>query len=198
MQIAASVGDGHTGVHLPQDSSGTRSSSTGSVATCASSPSRRKTSSRAALGARVVAIGGVDIAEVQARVRGCFPSAENENEWYVLSTSPAFLVRPEVLHALAIVPDLGAATFTFEDDQGKRFDRRPDAHRRGSRAEPRQWAQAGRHRAALPPAAGRAVLVHRSARVADGVRELPGLRLAGRERAQAVSSSSTPTRPSVW
>jgi hypothetical protein len=69
----------------------------------------------------VVEIGGVDVAEVDARVRTCFPSAEHENEWFAMSTSPAFIVRPEVLHALRIVPDLGPAPFTFEDDSKTRF-----------------------------------------------------------------------------
>ena len=72
-----------------------------------------------ALGAKVVKIGGLDIGEVAARIASCFPSKDNENEWYVLSTSPAFLVRPEVLHTLGIVPDLSRAAFTVEDDAGR-------------------------------------------------------------------------------
>ncbi|HEX2466189.1 MAG TPA: S41 family peptidase [Thermoanaerobaculia bacterium] len=122
MRIAASVGDGHTGVHVPKEFKRyplilywfERDLRVIAV------PAGNAPQSH--LGARLVAIGGLDIAEVQARVRGCFPSAENENEWYVMSTSPSFIVRPEILHALKVVPDLGAATFTFEDDQGKRFD----------------------------------------------------------------------------
>ena len=118
-QIAASIGDGHTGVHIPPDfrlyplglywfgrelrvTAATREYQT-------------------AIGARVVKIGGLDINEVQRRVQSCFPTAENENEWYVMSTSPFFIVRPEVLQALAVVPDLGPASFTFEDEQDKQF-----------------------------------------------------------------------------
>lgn len=116
-QIAATVGDGHTGVHLP--------------AWFKMYPLRLFWFGRelrvlaaakeyqAALGARVVKIGGVGIDEVATRVGTCFPSAENENEWYVMSTSPAFIVRPEILHSLGIVPGLGAASFTFETDQGQ-------------------------------------------------------------------------------
>ena len=59
--------------------------------------------------------------EVQARIRTCLPSAENENDWYVLGNSPAFINRPEVLHALGIVPDVGPASFTLADDSGKEF-----------------------------------------------------------------------------
>jgi hypothetical protein len=39
-----------------------------------------------------------------------------------LNSSPAFMVVPEVLHTLGIVPDLARASFTFEDDQGAQFD----------------------------------------------------------------------------
>ena len=119
LQITARVGDGHTGVHLPPYFKlypfglywfGRELRVTGA-------PKEYES----ALGTRVVKIGAFGIDEVQARILSCFPSAENENEWYVMSTSPAFIVRPEVLHALGIVPDLGHAPFTFEDEQGKQF-----------------------------------------------------------------------------
>lgn len=118
-QIAGKVGDGHTGVHLPPYFKlyplglywfGHELRVIGAAKEYQSS-----------LGTRVVKIGVFGIDEVQARILSCFPTAENENEWYVLSTSPAFIVDPEVLHALGIVPDLGRAPFTFEDEQGKQF-----------------------------------------------------------------------------
>ena len=115
-QIAATVGDGHTGVHLPSSFTMYPLSlywfgrELRVLAAAKDYPS--------ALGTRVVKIGGLAIDDVQARVLSCFPSAENENEWYVKGTSPAFIVRPEVLHTLGIVPGLGPASFTFEDDQG--------------------------------------------------------------------------------
>jgi hypothetical protein len=118
-QIAALVGDGHTGVHLPAyfkryplalfwfgDD----------LRVIAASAEYEK-----AFGARVVKIGAFGLDEVQARVNRCFPSAENENAWYVLGTGPGFLVIPEVLHALGVVPDLGKASFTFEDESGTPF-----------------------------------------------------------------------------
>lgn len=37
----------------------------------------------------------------------------------MLSTGPAFLVRPEVLHAPGIVPELSRASFTLEDEAGR-------------------------------------------------------------------------------
>ncbi len=118
-QIAARVGDGHTGIHIPASFRryplglfrfG------GDLRVIAAIPEYER-----ALGSRVVSIGGLPVEEVNARVASCFPSAANENEWYVLSTSPAFLVRPEVLQTLGIVPGLDQAPFTFEDDEGGRL-----------------------------------------------------------------------------
>ncbi len=115
-QIAALVGDGHTGVHIPLYFKRYP------IAVYWFGHELRVTSAgeayRDALGQRVVKIGALGIDDVLSRVVSCFPSAANENEWYVLSTSPAFLTVPEVLHTLGVVPGLGPAPFTFEDDQG--------------------------------------------------------------------------------
>lgn len=118
-QIAALVGDGHTGVHIPPWFTlyplavywfGSE------LRITAATPEHRH-----ALGARVVGIGDLGIEEVQARIATCFPSAANENPWFVLSASPAFVNRPEVLHGLGIVPALGPAPFQLEDEGGQRF-----------------------------------------------------------------------------
>jgi len=113
-QIAATVGDGHTGWHMPPYFKRYPLALYwfGNELRVIAAAEGYKSS----LGMRVVKIGSASINEVQARVRSCFPSAENENEWYVLGTSPAFIVVPEVLHALGIVPGLGPATFTFEGE----------------------------------------------------------------------------------
>ncbi|HEX7256351.1 MAG TPA: hypothetical protein VF236_10530 [Gaiellaceae bacterium] len=58
------------------------------------------------VGARVAAIGGVPIAEVEARVR---PLITRDNEWTVLDRLPFFLVVEEVLRGLGIAP-----VFEFE------------------------------------------------------------------------------------
>ena len=129
-QIAASIGDGHTRVQAPGYF--TRYP----INVYWFPPLDAKTASRgplgrelrviaaakqyeSALGARVVKIGDVDINDVASRVATCFPSAANENDWYVLNMGPGFMMRPETLHALGIVPDLSRATFTLEDDAGK-------------------------------------------------------------------------------
>ena len=119
-QIAALVGDGHTGVHTPD------AFKRYPVALWWFGNELRVTGAGKeypqALGTRVLEIGGMPLDEVQARVTRCFPSAENENAWYVLSTSVAFLAMPEVLQTLGVVPDLGPATFTLQADGGEPFD----------------------------------------------------------------------------
>lgn len=119
MQIAATVGDGHTGVHIPQYFGLYPVSLFWYGSELRVNAAAREY--QGALGARVVGIGALGIDEVASRVGTCFPSAANENAWYVMSTSPAFITRPEILHALGIIATPGPAQFRFEDDQGKRF-----------------------------------------------------------------------------
>jgi len=118
-QIAARVGDGHTGVHLPSWFQ------LYPLALYWFGDDLRVTAAtkeyERALGARIVRIGELPIAEVEARIRTCFPSAEDENEWLARSASPAFITRPEVLHALGVIADRAHAPFTFENDQGDTF-----------------------------------------------------------------------------
>jgi hypothetical protein len=118
-QITALVGDGHTGAHLPPYFKRYP------IALYWFGRELRVIAAareyQDALGARVIRIGALGLAEAQARVQSCFPTAENENEWFVMSTSPALIVVPEVLHALGIAPELGRAPFTFEDEGGKQF-----------------------------------------------------------------------------
>jgi hypothetical protein len=118
MGITAAVGDGHTGVHLPDSFKlypvalfwfGGELRVTGAAA-----------AERAALGAKVLKINGMPIDEVAARVKRVV--SQDENEWYVLATAPSFIMRPEVLHTLGVVPTTASATFTFEDDRGTPFD----------------------------------------------------------------------------
>src|SRR5688500_9475564 len=83
-QIAASVGDGHTGMPAPAyfkrypinvywfDRE---------LRVIAAAKEYQR-----AFGARIVKIGDVDIAEVATRVATTFPSKDHENEWFVLNT----------------------------------------------------------------------------------------------------------------
>ena len=74
---------------------------------------------REALGARIVSIGSFSIEEVQKRIQQFIPQAENQ--WYVLNGSAKQLMSVEPLAALGVLPGLGSADFTFEDDSGRRF-----------------------------------------------------------------------------
>jgi hypothetical protein len=118
MKLTAMVGDGHTGVHLPESFTVYPVSLFwfgSELRVMAAAPSARE-----ALGARVTAIDGVPIADVVTRLKPLLSSAENE--WYHLATSQAYIMRPEILNALGIVRDLRQATFTLTDDAGKTFD----------------------------------------------------------------------------
>ena len=116
-QIAASVGDGHTRIQLPP--SFTRYPINVYWFDRELRVIAATKQYESAIGTRVVKIGGVDINDVANRVATCFPSAANENDWYVLNMGPGIMMRPEVLHALGIVPDLSRAVLTLEDDAGK-------------------------------------------------------------------------------
>jgi hypothetical protein len=116
-QIAASVGDGHTRVQLP--ASFTRYPINVYWFDRELRVIAATKQYESAIGTRVVKIGGVDINDVANRVATCIPSAANENDWYVLNMGPGIMMRPEVLHALGIVPDVSRAAFMLEDDAGK-------------------------------------------------------------------------------
>lgn len=68
------------------------------------------------LGGRLVSIGGVPVGEVATRVAGII--AQDENEWYVRGSTPAWLVVSEALHALGLAADTAHATFEVEDSTG--------------------------------------------------------------------------------
>jgi Peptidase family S41 len=70
------------------------------------------------LRARLVAINGHPLADLLAAVR---PLVPHDNDETLALLAPAYLNTPEVLHGLHLVPDIGAARFTFER-AGKTFD----------------------------------------------------------------------------
>ncbi|HLM60353.1 MAG TPA: hypothetical protein VK308_06100, partial [Pyrinomonadaceae bacterium] len=71
-----------------------------------------------ALGARVVGIGALTLAEAKERINTLIP---RENEQFLRYANPSYLPFAEFLHALKIAPDIGQAQWTFEDAEGKRF-----------------------------------------------------------------------------
>lgn len=74
---------------------------------------------RRALGARVVKIGNVPVAEALARSQPYISQAESEG--FVQSTSADILTSPAFLHAVKLAPKTTHARYTFEDARGRRF-----------------------------------------------------------------------------
>jgi hypothetical protein len=72
-----------------------------------------------AVGSKLVAIGGVPLADVEAKVR---PLVSGDNDWSRRAVTPGHLVTAEVLHGLRIIPSTGPATFTLESRTGVRRD----------------------------------------------------------------------------
>lgn len=79
---------------------------------------RTTASYKRALGARVVGVGGLSLAEAIAKVNTLVP---HENDQFVRYADVSLMPLAEVLQALKIVPDLQRAQWTFEDDKGERF-----------------------------------------------------------------------------
>ena len=131
LEITAKVGDAHTYVHLPRSFHHYPISlywfGNELRVTRTTSPYQR------ALGARVVRIGKMNIRDVGTRIRRVI--SQDETEWFVLRDSPDYIAIPEVLHALAIVPDITSAPFTFVDEQGKQFTLNIEAVARGAKLD---------------------------------------------------------------
>lgn len=71
-----------------------------------------------ALGARVVRIGELTLAEATTRVNTL---VQHENEQFLRYSNVSLMPLAEVLHALKIAPSIQQAQWTFEDAMGKRF-----------------------------------------------------------------------------
>lgn len=72
---------------------------------------------KTALGARVVGVGSLSIAEAAAKVDTLVP---HENDQFMRS-DVSLMPLAEVLHALGIARDLKQARWEFENDKGERF-----------------------------------------------------------------------------
>jgi hypothetical protein len=73
---------------------------------------------KAALGARVVGVGSLSIAEVRAKVDTL---VAHESDQFVRYSDVSLVPLAEVLHALGIVRELQQAQWTFENEKGERF-----------------------------------------------------------------------------
>jgi hypothetical protein len=69
------------------------------------------------VGARIVAINGMPIDSVAARIR---PLISRDNEMGVRAFTPFFLVMPEILQATGVVPDIERVPLTFEQNGQRR------------------------------------------------------------------------------
>ena len=117
MRIVALVGDGHTHLDLPP--SFLRypielhwfGNELRVVAAGASYP--------AALGARVIAIGEIPLAELMKRTTELVPRGETEGR--TRETAAMQLASPEVLHGLGVIADRERAPFVLENAAGERI-----------------------------------------------------------------------------
>jgi hypothetical protein len=73
---------------------------------------------RQALGARVTGIGNTSVQDAYQMVSALI---SHENEGMLLDESPRYLVTPEILQALGILPAGSSGRFTFEDTSGSTF-----------------------------------------------------------------------------
>ena len=71
-----------------------------------------------ALGAHVVGIGGLSLADAIGRVNTLVPQ---ENDQFLRASNVSLINFAEVLHALKIVPDVKRAQWMFEDAEGTSF-----------------------------------------------------------------------------
>ena len=72
-----------------------------------------------AVGARLLAINGIPVAEVEARV---LPLIPRDNDRGRLTMLPGYLMTAEVLHGLRVVPGTSSTTFTLQLRSGERRD----------------------------------------------------------------------------
>jgi hypothetical protein len=119
MQITAKVGDGHTGVHLPVSFSQypVRFNWFGDkLYLIAAAPNYKDI-----LGTEVIKIGDHSMNEIKAKLATVV--SQIENKWYEMTNQASFLLFPEILVTIGLVPDLHRANFTFLDSNNREITR---------------------------------------------------------------------------
>jgi hypothetical protein len=115
LQITAKVGDGHTAVHLPQTFKrypvGLNWFGNDLYVLYASEAYKE------ALGARLTKIGELTLEEVNKKLAAVL--SQDENKWFDMNAGAGYMILPEVLITLGIVPDYDHALFTFSDSTNK-------------------------------------------------------------------------------
>jgi len=136
-RILAMVGDSHTRLDWEQTATGFRtfplrlwwfSDGLYVIATTADY--------RQALGAKLVRIGDSGIEQAFAAVSSLIP---HENEQWLKARSPEYLVVPEILNALKLLPDMERGRFVFEEAGGAQFAVDLSPLTRGTPATWLQW-----------------------------------------------------------
>ena len=117
MRLVAMIGDNHTAVRWRAEDFASfplrlYEFSDGLYVTQAAEEYRR------AVGARLVRIGETEIAPARAAVSSLIPC---ENEACLKSSAPFYLVVPEFLAALGLLPGAEQGQLTFESREGERF-----------------------------------------------------------------------------
>src|SRR5215218_449266 len=115
LQITSSIGDGHTGVHLPSNLS--HYPIVGFWFGKDLYVTRTTVPYKHLLGKKLVAIDGHSLDEINQKMANVITS--NENDWFVMSVSGQFMGVPEILQTLGIVSSLEKAKFSFVDDENK-------------------------------------------------------------------------------
>jgi len=115
MQVTAKVGDGHTGVHLPN----TFKRYPVRLFWFEDGPYVTATTEeyKQVLGAKLSKIGNHSLDEINKKLYSII--SQDENKWYYMSAAVAFLNIPEIVVALGMAPDNDRASFTFLDSNKK-------------------------------------------------------------------------------
>lgn len=115
MQVTAKIGDGHTAVHLPESFQRypLRLNWFGDSLYLLSTTAEYKD----ALGATLSKINGLSLEEIMRRLRSVI--TQDQNKWFELYTSSAFIMIPEILVTLGIAAEYDQADFTFLDSSNK-------------------------------------------------------------------------------
>ncbi len=117
--ITASVGDGHTGINLPESAPPLQfpisiASFGDDYRVTGAAPEFEK-----ALGARMMKIGDTPVKRVAELLFRTTP--QDEYPWYGMNIVNSFLANARMLHGLDIIPNHDTAQYTLVDAEGKEF-----------------------------------------------------------------------------
>lgn len=142
--IVASIGDGHTSIRLPATWMRFTISPiwfgclAGSAGPCELHVTSAAPGFERALGARVIAIDGVPVADIHRRLSSTVAVGETDGATWSLSSQ--YFQSPNVLHGLGVTKSAAGAAFTLADTSGAMVTMQVATAPRGPAALP--WATA--------------------------------------------------------